>query len=65
MQIDVDYDRCEGHGLCTERAPEVFALDDDGMLIYAFDGADVPEGLEDDARSGASVCPVAALAPRS
>lgn len=61
MRIDVDWDRCEGHGLCTERAPELFELDDDGVLQYRHEGKDLPEDLQSAAKAGASVCPVAAL----
>lgn len=31
-RIVVDVDRCEGHGLCEQTAPEVFRLDDEGDL---------------------------------
>ncbi|MBY6364619.1 ferredoxin [Rhodococcoides corynebacterioides] len=61
MRIEVDQERCEGHGLCEERAPQVFTLDDEGNLSYAFDGQDVPADRVDEAESGAVVCPVAAL----
>ncbi|QII03685.1 ferredoxin (plasmid) [Rhodococcoides fascians A21d2] len=61
MRIDVNQDRCEGHGLCEERAPKVFTLDDEGLLVYAFDGHDVPEEFEAAAKSAVAVCPVAAL----
>jgi ferredoxin len=30
--VTVDYDRCEGHGLCTLSAPEVFSFDTRGNL---------------------------------
>jgi ferredoxin len=30
--VTVDYDRCEGHGLCTLAAPEVFSFDKWGNL---------------------------------
>lgn len=30
--IVVDFERCEGHGLCEQTAPEVFRLDDEGEL---------------------------------
>jgi ferredoxin len=30
--VTVDVDRCEGHGLCTLAAPEVFSFDDRGTL---------------------------------
>jgi ferredoxin len=61
VRIVVDHDRCEGHGLCTEQAPEVFRLDDAGDLVHRFDGRDVPQELAEAAARGAGVCPVAAL----
>ncbi|HYH33384.1 MAG TPA: ferredoxin [Pseudonocardia sp.] len=61
MRVVADYDRCEGHGLCGEQAPEVFELDDAGDLVHRFDGRDVPAELAEAAERGASVCPVAAL----
>jgi len=32
MRVVVDFDLCQSHGLCTEAAPEVFELTDDGFL---------------------------------
>ena len=32
MLVTVDYDRCEGHGLCTLAAPQVFSFDNRGSL---------------------------------
>jgi ferredoxin len=32
MKIIVDFDVCQSHGLCTEAAPEVFEVRDDGFL---------------------------------
>jgi ferredoxin len=61
VKIAVDADRCEGHGLCAERAPAVFDLDDDGVVAYRFHDADVPTEHLARARDAASVCPVAAL----
>lgn len=61
MRIDVDWDRCEGHGICADQAPKVFSLDDEGELHHAFDGSDIPDDLEASARSAIGVCPVAAL----
>lgn len=61
MKIDIDWDRCEGHGICAEQAPDVFSLDDEGDLHYAYDGGDVPDGLAAGARSAIGACPVAAL----
>jgi ferredoxin len=61
MRITVDYDRCEGHGLCVEEAPGLFDLDDDAELTYRFDGADVPPEHESPARAAVRSCPIAAL----
>jgi ferredoxin len=61
VKVAVDADRCEGHGLCEERAPAVFALDDDGRVTHRFRGADVPAEHEAETRAAVSVCPVAAL----
>lgn len=61
MKIAADYDRCEGHGLCVEQAPDLFDLDDDGELIHHYEGRDVPIASEAVGRSAIDSCPVAAL----
>lgn len=61
MKVNVDYNRCEGHGVCVAQAPDVFELDDDGNLNYHFDGREVPSGIETAVRSAVDACPVAAL----
>lgn len=61
MKIDVDYARCEGHGLCAEQAPSVFTLDDDAELTYHAEGAEVPSDEVARARAAVASCPVAAL----
>jgi ferredoxin len=32
MKIVVDFDLCQSHGLCTEAAPKLFELREDGFL---------------------------------
>ncbi len=61
MKVKVDYDRCEGHGMCVLQAPDAFQLDDDGDLHYQFGGSDVPADQEDQVRSAIDACPVLAL----
>ena len=61
MKIYIDWDRCEGHGICAEQAPQVFSIDDEGELHHAYDGAEIPDELTSGARSAIGVCPVAAL----
>lgn len=59
MQIVADRDRCEGHGLCADTAPEVYDLDEDAIVVVRHQ--QVPPELERKAEAGARVCPVAAL----
>ncbi|MFO6453055.1 MULTISPECIES: ferredoxin [unclassified Aeromicrobium] len=59
MRVSADLDRCEGHGLCEEVAPEMYELDDDAIVVITH--PDVPASLEKVAEAGARVCPVAAL----
>lgn len=61
MKIDVDYDRCEGHGLCTEQAPDLFSLDDEAELTYSAEGSEVSAEQHARARAAIASCPVAAL----
>lgn len=59
MKIDVDFDRCEGHGLCVAACPGVFQLDDDGLLLVL--QAAPPAELDAQVRSAAALCPTAAI----
>ncbi|WP_405728791.1 ferredoxin [Streptomyces sp. NBC_00028] len=61
MKISVDYPRCEGHGLCADQAPDTFSLDEDAELTYHFEGREVPDEHQLDARAAVNACPVAAL----
>jgi ferredoxin len=59
VKIIADRERCEGHGLCADTAPDVYDLDDDAIVVLLHE--DVPPELERKAVAGARVCPVAAL----
>jgi len=59
VKIVADRERCEGHGLCADTAPDVYGLDDDAVVVVLQE--DVPPALERKAEAGARVCPVAAL----
>lgn len=61
MKVEVDYDRCEGHGVCAMQAANAFSLTDDGDLTSHFEGQDVPADMQKDVRSAIDACPVAAL----
>lgn len=64
MQIEVIRDRCEGHGLCEEVAPNLYRLDDEGYVVFTYNGQSVPDEERAAAIAGARVCPVAALIVR-
>jgi ferredoxin len=59
VKIIADRERCEGHGLCADTAPDVYDLDDDAVVVVLHEA--VPPALERKAEAGARVCPVAAL----
>ena len=59
MKIVVDFDLCQSHGLCTEAAPELFEIRDDGFL-YVLNETPGPE-LESKAEKAALECPTGAI----
>jgi ferredoxin len=69
VRVWIDQDLCTGDGLCTDHAPPVFTLLDDG-IAYVKDGdhvhhdpgmahglATVPHGLEQKVVNAAVDCP--------
>jgi ferredoxin len=60
MKVQIDADRCQGHGRCYDLAPEIFGDDDEGYAILLGDGV-VPPGKEEDARLAVANCPEAAI----
>lgn len=58
--IELDRERCEGHGMCEQIAPRIYRLDDEGELEILVDSP-LPDHLVGSAEAGARVCPVAAL----
>jgi ferredoxin len=60
MKVNVDEERCEGHGRCYALAPAVFESDDLGQGQAIGDGTVVP-GEEDRARLAAANCPEQAI----
>jgi ferredoxin len=58
-RVEVDRDRCVGSGTCEALAPDVFEVDDDGVLVVRR-----PEPGEDElpnVRDAVSACPTRAL----
>ena len=60
MQVRVDEERCQGHGLWRLSAPDIFfAREEDGHAYVLSET--VPEGREDEAQLAADSCPELAI----
>jgi len=59
MKVEVDADRCQGHGVCCTLCPEVFSLTDDGYAVTLV--TDVPAVHEEAVRAAVNQCPVLAI----
>ena len=58
-RLEIDWTRCDGHGLCAALLPEAIQADDWGYPII--DAAAIPEHLRDHARRAVEMCPTLAL----
>lgn len=56
-RLDVDWTRCQGHGLCAHLLPEFVQLDDYGFPSFS----NVPGWMARDARRAVEMCPALAL----
>lgn len=59
MRVVVDFEICQSHGLCTQAAPEVFELRDDGFLYILQENP--PEALRTKLKSAERECPTGAI----
>lgn len=60
MKVIVDQDKCVGSGQCVVAAAEVFdQRDEDGIVVLLNDSP--PEGVAEDVRHAALVCPALAI----
>lgn len=59
MKIVVDFDVCQSHGLCTEAAPEVFEIRDDGFLYIL--NEQPPDSLRGKVEHAIRECPTGAI----
>lgn len=59
MRVIVDFDLCQGHGMCEGEAPEVFKLGDDGMLTVLQE--EPPQELRDKLLAAEKYCPTMAI----
>ena len=60
MKVQIDSDRCQGHGRCYDLAPGLFGEDEEGFGQVLGDGV-VPPGLEGEARLAVANCPERAV----
>lgn len=58
MRIDIDFDRCEGHGMCEATAPNVFHIDDNGDTQFV---AEPPESERALVMDAIDACPMQAI----
>ncbi|GFG49755.1 ferredoxin [Mycolicibacterium agri] len=59
MRVEVDLDKCTGHGICESIAEDVFEVRDDG--IVQINGNERPESDRDRMQQAVTQCPAAAL----
>jgi ferredoxin len=58
MRVTIDFDKCEGHGLCALAAPEIFWIDDEGFTQFV---ADPPESERESVTAAVQECPARAI----
>ena len=59
MRIEVDYDLCQGHGVCESEAPEVFSVAKEGQVVVA--DPSPSEELRAKVETAVKYCPTHAL----
>lgn len=59
LEVQVDYNRCTGHGLCELEAEDVFEVGGDGVVHVQL--AQPGEEHREQIQAAAAVCPTAAL----
>ena len=62
MHIELDSEKCQGHGRCYALAPDLFEPDDEGYaMLLLSPGSAVPPEHEGAARLAADNCPEYAI----
>jgi ferredoxin len=59
MRVEADRDRCMGSGACVFECPEVFAQDDEGIVLLLTEAPD--ESKRASVVLAAEACPVACI----
>jgi len=54
-RVEIDRTKCCGYGLCAAICPEVYKLDDDGIIYIESD--QISDDLLEAATEGAEACP--------
>ena len=60
MRLQIDSERCQGHGRCYDLVPALFGDDDEGFGKVLGDGTVSPDN-ERDARLAVANCPERAI----
>ena len=59
LKASIDWDKCEGNGVCARVAPEIFSVDDEGNSDVLLE--EVPENLRAKAMLAQRGCPTKAV----
>lgn len=58
-KVSIDASLCCGYGLCNQMCPEIYKLNDEGIVYLETDT--VPEELLESAQEGADCCPASVI----
>ena len=61
MRVEVDLDKCTGHGICESIADDVFEVQDDGVVLIH--DSERPESDRDPHAAGRDPVPCLGVAP--
>jgi ferredoxin len=59
LKASIDWDKCQGNGVCARVAPEIFSVDEQGNSDVLME--EVPENLRAKAMLAVRGCPVGAV----
>lgn len=60
-RIELDHDLCQGHAVCEDEAPEVFALDDEAKVIVKMTELPDDPALLEKVQTACTYCPTGAI----
>lgn len=59
LRISAERGKCCGYGLCAQLGPQIYKLDENGLVYLDSDTYSLD--LEEEAREGAAACPAEAI----